>query len=129
MSGFIFTAARKVQLIDDTMYEVVQVNVKKVNGKFLLTSKDLFVRVFNINNNVTGFINQFSGNHKEIVAYFTTDAFDTINSNVTIEFGLHPLTIDKFENIDINSVITPLSPADASLGAPQADNAWLNSLS
>jgi hypothetical protein len=127
MSTFSFTIGHKVQLIDENLFEVIQINILMVTGKFIISSRQPFVRVFDSSNKVTNFSIQISGNEKELIAYFTTDAFDFFTGDVTIEFGEGLLVTDTFENIDIISVITPLSPADAALGAPQADNAWLAS--
>ena len=99
-----------------------------MDSKFQYTSQNPFVTVFDANESVTSYLTRISGNKKDLLGYFTSDAFDIFPGNVPISFGDGESPIDIFENIDIHNVIQPLDPFYDNYNAPPVDNDWLNSL-
>lgn len=117
-----------VEDFNSSPYQINIITISNLDSKFQYTSQNPFVTVFDANISVTSFLTRISGNKKDLLGYFTSDAFDIFTGNVSISFGDGESPIDVFENIDIHSVIIPLDPLLASLDAPMGDNDWLNSL-
>lgn len=117
-----------VEDFNSSPYQINIIIISNLDSKFQYTSQNPFVTVFDVNESVTSFLTRISGNKKELIGFFTTDAFDIFLGNVNISFGYGESPIDIFENINIHSVIIPLDSLLASLNAPMGDNDWLNSL-
>jgi hypothetical protein len=76
---------------------------------------------------VRSFMAFLSPNGKELHAFFTTDAFGVFAGLFDLDFGQRGSVIGTIPNVDIATLI-PLSPFQAALGLPNADNAWLSTL-
>jgi hypothetical protein len=66
-------------------------------------------------------------NGKQLHAFFTTDAFGAFPGLFDLDFGYAGRVIGTVENVD-PATVSPLAPADAALGLPDANNAWLATL-
>jgi hypothetical protein len=111
--------------VEDTIYQVILIRIIADSGIFVERADPLYVSVTDGSITIDSFANQLSGNKREILAIFTTDAFTSFTGLVDIEFG-YSAPDHIFEAIDLSTEIEPL--IDPIL-VPQADNAWLNSLS
>lgn len=112
--------------VEDVIYQVILVRIIIDAGTFTERADPLYVSVTDGINTVESFVNQLSGNKREILAIFTTDAFISFTGLVNIEFGYREAPDHIFEDIDLSTEIQPLIDP---IPVPPADNAWLNSLS
>ncbi|HZH86668.1 MAG TPA: hypothetical protein VFD77_05075 [Brumimicrobium sp.] len=109
-------------------YQVNSIIITNNINKFMISSRNPFVTVSDSNGFIDSFLVELSGNQKELIAFFTIDAFTIFTGNVSIVFGDGISSDGSFLNIDINSIIEPLDPLAASLNPLPGDNDWLNSL-
>lgn len=112
--------------VEDVIYQVILIRIITDSSIFTERADPLYVSVTDGNVIVKSFVNQLSGNKREILAVFTTDAFTAFTGLVDIEFGYRETPKHIFEAIDLSTEIQPLIDP---ISVPQADNAWLNSLS
>jgi hypothetical protein len=77
---------------------------------------------------VDSFITIISGNQKELIAYFTVDAFTNFSNNSKIEivYGGYDVT-GAIENVNVHNV-TALPAILATIPHEIADNEWLENL-
>lgn len=123
-----FNIKEFVEDFNSSPYQINIITIFDLDNKFDDTAQIPFVEVSDSSTSVKSFLIRISGNKKDLIGYFTSDAFDAFSGNVTISFGYGEITIDMFENINISAIIIPLSPLLTSLNAPLGDNDWLNSL-
>ena len=114
--------------IDGIIYEVILIKGSFNDDKWSNESGSFTISVSDGTNMVKSFLSQLSGNLKEIIGIFTTDAFSSISpSSVEIIFERDRKPIYVFQGVDLTTGIIPLPHTATTV--PQADNAWLNSLS
>lgn len=76
-------------------------------------------------NEVHAFMAFVAPNGRQMLAYFTTDAFDVFSGEFVLEVSV--LGFVEALTMGIRATdIAPLPPDLASLGLPVADNAWLS---
>lgn len=110
------------------IYKMIQLKIISSNGLFVNGALPYVLRVDDGINQASGFYFQISGNRKELIYYFTTDAFSGFSSSSEIVFGY---AINSEENI-INGVdVTSIDPLPIELSIiphVDANNAWLSGL-
>lgn len=126
MSDFSVIVRQTIEYFDDLPYQINVLVVKDTFNKFIFNSHSNVIRVFDSNFLIESFITTISSNQKEILGFFTSDAFNIFSGNVDIEFSQDG-EVQMIEDVDI-TIIQPLDPLLASLNAPMGDNDWLNSL-
>lgn len=129
MSDFNFLISQTINSFNQDYRRMISIRITKATGKFPIRSVPEFVRVRSGGNTVDAFMTGFSGDQKELTGFFTTDAFVGFPANADVEFGFGDKVMDRLENIDINASIVQLPALLASVAAPDADNAWLQSIS
>lgn len=100
MSNYSLSVKEMVNQFSGVFYQVIEINIKNIDGKFLHSSRNLFVRVSDSNASLDSFFVLLSGNQKELRGFFITDAFNIFTANVTISFGDGFSLEDSFENVD-----------------------------
>jgi hypothetical protein len=105
------------------------IEFKIINSTSVFTEQDTkpYLFVSDNNNMVNSFITIISSNKKEIIAYFTVDAFEIFTSgNVNISFGAGSRDAFFINNIPLN--IEPLYSILEDIPHEIADNEWLENL-
>jgi len=117
----------RLRAFEGVTYQIIVIKIKKKGGKFSQFSLEPFVSVINGTTTVKSFLTGLSGDEKEIVGCFTSDAFVSFSGLSQVIFGYGRAPMDSFDNVDIVAVKVPLDPMLASLNAPLGDTTWLNS--
>ena len=125
MENFNILISRVVNAYDGDYFQMINIKISIIKGKFPIRSLPEYVRVTDGINSVLCFMAHLSGNQKEINASFTTDAFDGFSGSVNIEFGYGGEITGIFESFDINNNIIPLDSIFSGANISNADNAWL----
>jgi hypothetical protein len=115
--------------VQDTLYKMIEIRVILANSKFQQRALVSCLRVSdNTNNSVDSFITIISGNQKELMAYFTVDAFTNFSNNSKIEivYGGYDVA-GAIENVNVHN-ITALPTILAAIPHEIADNDWLENL-
>jgi hypothetical protein len=112
---------------DDILYKMNEIRITLSDGKFEHKALPISVIVTNEINTVQSFICIISGNQKELLSYFTTDAFTIFSGLVKIKFGYGGIFIDVIENVNIQNII-PLPSILNGIPHQIADNAWLQTI-
>jgi len=109
------------------LYKVIEIVVINNSGKFPQRALEEGLRVTDGINSVDSFRCVISGNQKELIAFFTVDAFTNFatNSKIEIIYGRYDVT-GSIENVNVHKVILPDYLEDISHEI--ADNAWLASV-
>lgn len=126
MNDYSVIIRQTVEYFDDLPYQINVLIVKDTLNKFIFNSHSKVIRVFDSNFLIESFMTIISSNQKEMLGFFTSDAFNIFSGNVNIEFS-HRGGVQVIEDVDV-SIIQPLDPLLASIDAPMGDNDWLNSL-
>lgn len=124
--SYIYHITETLKDYSNELYKMIEIRIILPNSKFEHRAVPLQLTVVDGFNKVRAFINQLSGNQKELMAYFTVDAFTGFAGNATIEFGYDSL-LDSIDNVDIQN-ITPLPAFLVDVPHQIADNAWLATL-
>ncbi len=128
MASFNLESNHSVQPILGVLYHVIHVRISSSDSKFPIKSSEEYLTVKDLGANVKPFDLRIARNQKEVDALFTIDAFSVFSGNVTIEFGYGGNVFTSFQDVDINTITTPLPPILIALPSIDADNAWLASL-
>jgi hypothetical protein len=127
MSTYSLRASEVVAEYNETSYKMIDITITAEDGKFHVGALSHQVTASDGIHTTESFMASVSLNGKELHAYFTTDAFDQMSGPINFEFS-YGSPIGTIENVDVESILTPLPAFLAALGYPNADNAWLASL-
>jgi hypothetical protein len=106
-------------------YRVIRFLIHADDGAFQIESGRHFITVSDGTTQVSAFQCLLSGSKKILAGLFTTDAFDSLPTQVDLSFGVGGKVLHTMSNVDIDALTEPLPPYLAALNAPDADNAWL----
>lgn len=85
---------------NNTFYKVLQLKILNDSGRFSHQSEVIRIEVTDGVNTVSAFSYSLSGNLKELLAIFTTDAFSPFSSSATIRFGTNDLSMIEINDFD-----------------------------
>lgn len=123
-------ASQSVRTLFGEERQVIEFKISNLEGRFALNSEDYTIRVRVDIDIFESFASQLSKNGKIVLAYFTSDSFDSLTSTSGSVYLLNGnRVVHEFENFDFTSDINSLSSLYALIGAPLGDNAWLSSVS
>lgn len=125
---YTYYIAETLFLYNNVLYKVIQIRVINNPSKFHQGALDWGIRITDGINSVDNFNSRLSGNQKELIAFFTFDAFTsfTTNSKIEIVYGGYKVT-GSIENVNIHNVI-PLPVELEAIPHEIGDNAWLESI-
>ena len=126
--SFTLEIKESLREISGILHQINEVVITHDNGMFSHWSSPSYITISDSNNNVTSFLTTLSANQKMLIGYFTTDAFTSLASSVDIDFSDGRSVHDTITSVNISATKIPLPSADASIGAPLANNAWLDTL-
>lgn len=109
------------------LYKMNEIRITSLDGQFEHRALPIRVIVTNDISTVESFICIISGNQKELLAYFTTDAFSIFSGIVKIKFGYGGEFINVIDNVNIQNIIS-LPSLLAGIPHQIADNAWLQTI-
>lgn len=109
------------------MYRAIQLKILRSEGKFRYGAAPLVFEVSDGQNTVSSFVTIISINQKELISYFTTDAFVGFSGLASVKFGTEYEIETLVNDLDLQS-IDPLPAIFASMFHSIADNAWLATL-
>ncbi len=112
---------------DGNQYKAIQLKVVRSEGKFRYRAAPLVFEVSDGQNTVKSFVTIISINQKELISYFTVDAFTGFAGLAGVQFGTESETEILISDLDTQS-IDQLPALFASLPHLIADNAWLATL-
>ena len=111
-----------------TLYKMIELRIISDSGLFIHGALSYVLRIDDGINQASGFYMETSGNQKELIFYFTTDAFTSFSTSSDIIFGYA-------DNPDQNSIasinvttLTSLPPELSIIPHSDANNTWLSSL-
>jgi hypothetical protein len=108
-----------------TLYKMIEIRVTTNSSKFPRRALPEGLRVSDNTNSVNSFITKISGNQKELISFFTVDAFTnfTDNSKIEIVYGGYDV-MGTIENVNVHNV-TALPAILETIPHEIADNNWL----
>jgi hypothetical protein len=106
-----------------TTFKMIEIRIVNSDGKFEHRAYPISINV----GSVKSFITLISGNQKELIGYFTVDAFTGLSTSETLGFGYGFESIASIINVNVSNPI-PLPPLFSSIPYQIATNAWLQSL-
>jgi hypothetical protein len=127
MSTYSLRIARVVGSYNETPLVMINATITIDQGRFAEGAFPFEAIARDDSNTVRSFMAFLSPNGKELHAFFTTDAFAAFPGLFDLDFGYRGRIIGTIQNVDI-AALSPLDPFYATLGLPDADNAWLASL-
>lgn len=125
--SYTYQATEIINDFEQNLYKMIEIRVLSSNDKFQHRAIPIWLSVEDNNNVANGFSFALSGNQKELIAYFTVDAFTGFSHNSSILFGYGTEVISGFGNFSPQN-IPPLPDFLASIPHSIADNAWLQTL-
>lgn len=108
---------------NQSTFKMIVVKIIISEGKFEYTAIPIIVMV----ENIRSFLTVISGNQKELMGYFTVDAFTELSNSETVTFGYGTEIIGSIPNVNVLNP-TPLPPLFSGIPYQTATNAWLQSL-
>jgi hypothetical protein len=114
---------------NETPLVMIDATITAVDGRFYEGAAPFEAIARAGSTTVHSFMAFLSPNGKELHAFFTTDAFAVFPGLFDLDFGYLGRVVGTIQNVDISTALIPLPPADVALGLPNADNAWLATLS
>ena len=127
MTTYSLQLARVAGSYNETPMVMVDATVTAGEGRFSEAASPFEAVARDGASAVRSFMAFLTPNGKQLHAFFTTDAFTVFPGTFDLDFGYMGDVIGTIEHVD-PATISPLSPADAALGLPNADNAWLATL-
>lgn len=112
---------------DSILYLMIEIRTVLSEGMLEHRAFPIGLSVIDDNHKVDSFISIISGNQKELLSYFTVDAFADFSNNSEIRFGYSTELLNIIENVNVHDV-TPLPDILEDIPHEIADNDWLNSL-
>jgi len=112
---------------NEIAYKAIGVKVSLISSKFEHRALPYILTITNDSEEVNAFRCFLSGNQKEIISYFTVDAFTNFTNNASIQIRYLENDIFTIENVDIQN-IPPLPDFLSGVPYSIADNAWLQSI-
>ncbi len=115
-------------MYDGTFYSMIEVKVTIDPGRFENRAYPHTLIVNDGSNEVSSFLNELSGNEKELLSYFAVDAFTGFgsSSDLILTYANEP---PEFSISGVNVTSIPALPLNLSLISHNvADNAWLATL-
>jgi len=111
----------------DELYEMIELKIVFEGVVMEHRALPLGLRVTDGNYIVDAFIVNLSSNQKELLTYFTVDAFDIFSGNVNIQFGY--LGEYSYTILDVDVLnIAPLSNFLSNIPHIIANNDWLQTI-
>ncbi|MEJ7645305.1 MAG: hypothetical protein WKF87_11975 [Chryseolinea sp.] len=107
---------------------MIRIKVTMILGKFARRAYQQFVKVKDTTQSVTSFMCNMSPNQKELNGYFATDALASFTGAADVEFGFGPEVTGYVPVPSIQASIKPLPPILSGTSLPEANNAWLQSI-
>lgn len=108
---------------DDATFKMIEIRIINTDGKFQHRAFPISINV----GSVKSFITLISGNQKELIGYFTVDAFTGFSNNEIVIFGYVSEPIGSILGVNVLNP-TPLPPLFSGIPYQTATNAWLQSL-
>ena len=128
MDTFILDVAEVLQTFRSTEYRMIDLRITFTNGKFEHRAMRFTVVASDETHRVEAFFVLLSPDQKAMHGYFTTDAFTVFTGNVDVSFGYLGQPVGGIANVSISAVLVPLPSYLADLALPNANNAWLATL-
>lgn len=128
MENYSYQLTEEVFDAQEAQYNAIRLKITIDKGKFGFRSPMPFTSVSDGTTTVQAFSNDISGNQKEWISYFTTDAFESMLGEATIEFGYGDEIYHTFTAVDLNTEISPMREDLRNMNFPDADNDWLAAL-
>jgi hypothetical protein len=128
MNNYNFLIYKVIEELNSNLYHTLKIKVSIVEGKFLQRAIPPYLKVISGQEELFPFKIRISPNLKELVATFTSDAFDSISGVSSISFGYVGEQIGLFENVIISEVLVPMPVQLDDPAIPNADNNWLSIL-
>lgn len=125
--SYIHKISETLTQINNELYKTIEIKIISTNNKFIPMDIPFVLTVIDNANEVYAFMSFTSGDQKELLTYFTVDAFDNFNNNSDIKFGYGSELIDVIGSVNIHDVL-PLPSILESIPHQIADNAWLQSV-
>jgi hypothetical protein len=127
MAEYEFHLARTLGSFDEDLLIMIEAVLTNVDERF--RERELPYRAVAADgvNSVESFMAYITANGKELIAFFTTDAFSAFAGPFDIEFSYPGESIHTVTGIDIATMLSPLDPEINPADFPNADNAWLAS--
>jgi len=122
-----YTIQQTLKEYNIILYLMIEIRVVLSDSKFEYRAIPIGLTVTDSVNSVNSFISIISGNQKELLTYFTVDAFTNFTNNSEIRFGYGSELIDVIGNVNIHDVLPLLSILE-SIPHQIADNAWLQNI-
>jgi hypothetical protein len=124
MSAYSLQIAQVVESYDETPMIMIDATITAGTGRFSEGALPFEAIARDGSTTVHSFMAFLSPNGKELHAFFTTDAFEVFPGLFDLDFGYRGRVVGTIQSVDISTLI-PLPPFYATLGLPNADNAWL----
>ncbi|MCG8575263.1 MAG: hypothetical protein MI810_10295 [Flavobacteriales bacterium] len=119
-----------VEPFDTDYIEVISITLTNEYGPFRENSLGFNVSVDDGTNQAQAFMVKASDNQKEIIALFTTDAFNGFGPSSTLQFAFGDGEIlEEFPGVNVLTELNPLDSLATNFNATNADSAWLASIS
>ena len=122
MNGLNYSISVKTTDFHGQSIRVIDLKVFLTSSRFRTSSLPLTVSVTDGVSTVKSWQLGFSGNLKEIDAWFTTDAFLNMGNRVKITLSLY----GEIQNVNISDFIN--LPPNTDPDSVDADNAWLQNI-
>lgn len=109
--------------------ELIRVVVFIKKGKFTARTSPIEIIVEKGSTKVKSFSALMAGGEKEIIAFFTTDAFGSLSGtvNITVQH-VDGTSIKKFSSVNISTFVGTLDPVYTGLPSSLGTNLWFTSL-
>lgn len=124
--NFVYTLKEVLRQYEDDMYLTLELRIFITSsvGTFDIRSTPLKSWITDGTHTVEAFANILSGNQRELISYYTVDAFSLFSFPATIHFGYGD-TDSIIENVNVSQVdaLPPLYDTPYII----ANNAWLTS--
>lgn len=104
-------------------FKMIEIRIINSDGKFEHRAYPISINV----GSVKSFITLISGNQKELIGYFTVDAFTGFSNSETVSFGYLSLPVGSILGVNVLNP-TPLPPLFSGIPHQIATNAWLLTL-
>ena len=109
------------------LYKVILLKVTNTDGTYQNSALPLNIEVDDGVNNKRSFLLEISNNQKELLAYFTIDAFTSFSNSSSVNFGYGSELNETIPDVDVQTV-TPILTLFSSVPHTDATDAWLATL-
>lgn len=116
-----------LQEYDGALYKMILLKIKSDDQKFEHMAEPNIIVADDGTLQAYSFMNDISGNQRELIGYFTTDAFVGFGSSVTLRFIHNFEVYGEITGFDVGT-LEPLPSFYSSYTYTDADNNWLANL-